>query len=50
MLQLYTLTEERALVLESSRPSPESYQWVNVVVMLHLVRPGKQNLVLIAIM
>lgn len=41
---------ERALVFENSRLSPESYQWINVVVMLRLVRPEEKNVVLIAIM
>lgn len=50
MLQLHMLIEERALVFENSRLSPESYQWDNAVVVLHLVGPGGKNVVLIAVM
>lgn len=42
-------TEERALVFENSRLSPESDQWAIVVVMLHLVSSGEKNVVLIPI-
>lgn len=50
MLQLHILIVERALVFENCRLLPDSYLWVSVVVMLHLVSPGEKNVVLIAIL
>jgi len=46
MLQVQMLILVTALVFENSRLSPESYQWVNVVVMLHLISHGEEIVVI----